>query len=198
MKKENHITVCPASVQHAPAIARLVMTAMTDECCLNLAGAGNTLADFARMMNLLTAMPRSQYSYRNTLVAIDGSSGTVAGAIVAYDGARLHELRRPFIDAAARLLHTDHSGMDDETAPGEWYIDSLAVLPPYRGQGIAHRLLEAAVSLAARHRLPAALLVDKGNPKAERLYRSVGFNYVDDAQWGGHDMRHLRTEAPSR
>ena len=40
--------------------------------------------------------------------------------------------------------------------------------------------------------LPAALLVDKGNPNAERLYRSVGFEYCNDAMWGGHEMRHLR------
>ena len=45
---------------------------------------------------------------------------------------------------------------------------------------------------AADHGLPAALLVDKGNPKAERLYRSIGFEYVEDAMWGGHEMRRLR------
>ena len=44
----------------------------------------------------------------------------------------------------------------------------------------------------ADHGLPAALLVDKGNPKAERLYRSIGFEYVEDAMWGGHEMRRLR------
>ena len=51
----------------------------------------------------------------------------------------------------------------------------------------------AAASLhAASLNLPAALLVDKGNPNAERLYRSVGFEYCNDAMWGGHEMRHLR------
>ena len=36
------------------------------------------------------------------------------------------------------------------------------------------------------------LLVDKGNPKAERLYADMGFEYVNDAVWGGHSMKHLR------
>ena len=41
--------------------------------------------------------------------------------------------------------------------------------------------------------LPAVgLLVDKGNPKAERLYADMGFEYVNDAVWGGHSMKHLQ------
>ena len=111
---------------------------------------------------------------------------------MSYDGAKLHELREAFIEGARREFGVDHSGMDDETAAGEWYLDSLAVFPQFRGQGIAHQLLSAAARRAADHGLPAALLVDKGNPKAERLYRSIGFEYVEDAMWGGHEMRRLR------
>ena len=37
----------------------------------------------------------------------------------------------------------------------------------------------------------AGLLVDKGNPKAEKLYIRVGFEYSNDATWGGHPMKHL-------
>ena len=35
------------------------------------------------------------------------------------------------------------------------------------------------------------LLVDKDNPVGEALYTSVGFQYVNDNQWGGHPMKHL-------
>mgnify|MGYP003440356099 FL=1 len=185
------MNIIEATQQHAPVIANLIMMAMTDECCLNLAGEGRTVADFARLMNQLTAADDTQYSYRNTLLAVT-DEGEVAGAIVSYDGAKLHELREAFIEGARREFGVDHSGMDDETAAGEWYLDSLAVFPQFRGQGIAHQLLSAAARRAADHGLPAALLVDKGNPKAERLYRSVGFEYVEDAMWGGHEMRRLR------
>ena len=63
----------------------------------------------------------------------------------------------------------------------------------YRGQGIATQLLKATVQKAADMGLPAVgLLVDKGNPLAEKLYARVGFGYVDDNEWGGHPMRHLQ------
>ena len=71
------------------------------------------------------------------------------------------------------------------------YIDSRAVRADQRGTGIDHKLLNAAIDRATEAKLPAALLVDKGNPTAERLYRSLGFEYADDAVWGGHAMRHL-------
>lgn len=88
--------IIQASPNHAADIAQLVMMAMTDECCLNLAGEGNTLSDFARVMNRLTAADYSQYSYCNTLVAID-DDGQVAGAIVSYDGGQLHACARPLL-----------------------------------------------------------------------------------------------------
>ena len=54
-------------------------------------------------------------------------------------------------------------------------------------------LLEKMKQHAASLQLPAALLVDKGNPTAERLYTSLGFEYCDDAMWGGHEMKHLKS-----
>ena len=87
--------------------------------------------------------------------------------------------------------------MDDETQTGELYIDSLAVADTYRRQGVAEALLRATVSRAEMLCLPAVgLLVDKGNPNAERLYRRIGFCYVNDAMWGGHAMRHLQIVFP--
>ena len=56
------------------------------------------------------------------------------------EGTKDHELRRAFIEAAKKYIGKDHSGMDDETQAGELYLDSLAVLPEYRRQGIAKKL----------------------------------------------------------
>jgi DNA-3-methyladenine glycosylase I len=111
---------------------------------------------------------------------------------VSYDGGRLHELRRAFIKAAMEFIGKDHSGMDDETQSGELYLDSLAILPEYRRQRIASRLLIATKERATRMGLPCVgLLVDKDNSDGEALYSSVGFRYVDDNHWGGHPMKHL-------
>ena len=97
-----------------------------------------------------------------------------------------------FIESAKEYIGKDHSGMDDETQAGELYLDSLAVLPEYRRQGIASRLIWATKERADRMGLPCVgLLVDKGNPDGEALYASAGFKYVNDSVWGGHPMKHL-------
>ena len=88
--------------------------------------------------------------------------------------------------------------MDDETQAGELYLDSLAVLPDYRRQGIAWRLLKATKEKADRMGLPCVgLLVDKGNPAGEALYVSVGFRYANDSSWGGHPTKHLTSSNSS-
>ncbi len=190
MENQTTIEIQTATAGQAPAIARLIMAAMTEECCLHFCGEGATIDDFYTMMTQLVERTDSQYSYRNTLVAMDGDR--VAGILVSYDGGQLHTLRRQFVDYAKRFLHRDHSGMDDETQPGELYLDSLAVAPDYRRRGIATRLLEASVGRAREMGLPCVgLLVDTGNPQAERLYRACGFQYANDSHWGGHAMRHL-------
>ena len=174
----------------AADIARLIMTAMTDDCCLHFCGAGYGLKDFHRMMTMLVEREDTQYSYLNTLVAMDGDR--VVGVAVSYDGGRLHALRRAFVEAAKAYVGKDHSAMDDETQAGELYLDSLAVEPDHRRQGIARRLLRATKAKSDRMGLPCVgLLVDKGNPTGEALYASVGFRYVNDSTWGGHPMKHL-------
>ena len=184
------IEIREATKGQAAEIARLIMMAMTDDCCLHFCGDGYGLEEFRRMMTSLVEREDSQYSYRNTLVAMHHEM--VVGIAVSYDGGRLHELRRAFIQAAKEKIGKDHSGMDDETQAGELYLDSLAVLPEYRRQGIAQRLLRATKVKAEKMGLPCVgLLVDKGNPAGEALYASVGFRYANDSHWGGHPMKHL-------
>ena len=208
------IEIREATKSQAAEIACLIMTAMTDDCCLYFCGEGYGLEDltssracshsaeqaslrrsrllaaFRKMMTMLVEREDSQYSYRNTLVAMDADR--VVGISVSYDGGLLHELRRTFIEAAKEHLGKDHTGMDDETQAGELYLDSLAVLSEYRRQGIARRLLLATKERANRMGLPCVgLLVDKDNPVGEALYASVGFRYVGDNRWGGHPMKHM-------
>lgn len=184
------IEIREATKNQAAEIASLIMMAMTDDCCLYFCGEGYGLEDFRRMMAMLVEREDSQYSYKNTLVAMD--EGKVVGVSVSYDGGRLHELRRAFIESAKEYIGKDHSGMDDETQSGELYLDSLAVLPEYRCRGIAKRLIEATKEKTNSMGLPCVgLLVDKGNTTGEALYSSVGFRYANDNMWGGHPMKHL-------
>ena len=184
------IDIQNATKEQSAEIARLIMMAMTDECCLHFCGEGHGLNDFLMMMTVLVECERSQYSYSNTLVAL--ANGRVVGVAVSYDGGRLKELRQVFIEKAKEYLGKDHSGMADETQAGELYLDSLAVLPEYRRMGIGTLLLKATKEKAETMGLPVVgLLVDKDNPNAETLYASIGFRYANDSQWGGHAMKHL-------
>ena len=81
------IEIREATKSQAAEIAQLIMTAMTDNCCQYFCGEGYGLEDFRRMMTMLVGREDSQYSYRNTLVAMDGDK--VVGISVSYDGGRL-------------------------------------------------------------------------------------------------------------
>ena len=186
------MVITKATINHANAVARLIMQAMNYDCCRYFAGPDHTLSDFESVMTALVESEYSQYSYTNAIVALD-DNGEVAGVCVSYDGKDLHRLREAFVSAARKAFGRDFSSMTDETQAGELYIDSIAVESRYRGKGIAGQLLDATKQKARQLGIPAVgLLVDKGNPDAERLYLRHGFEYVGDNTWGGHPMKHLQ------
>lgn len=83
-------------------------------------------------------------------------------------------------------------GMSDETDPQEWYLDSLAVWPEYRHQGIGAALLNAGIAQACTAGKPAGLLVDKTNLGARKMYESIGFVRIGDRPFAGIMMDHMR------
>ena len=184
----NNIIIKPATRGQASEIAWLIMEAMDYDCCRHFAGEQHTLDDFHEMMTALVEMDDSQYSYRNTLCAMAGDD--IAGMLVGYDGKDLLRLRKAFIHLAKERLGQDFSGMDEETTAGEYYLDSLCVKTTYRKHGIATALLRA--TIAQHGDQPVGLLVDVTHPWAERLYKAIGFQFVNDTTWGGHNMRHMQ------
>ncbi len=186
------ITIRPAQRQEASEIASLIMEAMNPDCCKWFYGPEHTDIDFHEFMTGLVEAGNTQYSYLNTLVAYDTDEDNIAGALVSYDGALLHELRKPFVEGMKRWFGRDFSSLDDETRAGELYLDSLCVKQMYRGEGIATRLLTASFEKTRQMNLPCTgLLVDQGNPKARKLYASLGFTVANEASWGGHLMWHM-------
>lgn len=191
MATYQRFTIGIGKPNEAAQIARLIMTAMTDECCQYFCGSDHTLKDFHSLITQLAGRQNTQYSYANTICCRD-VAGNVVGVCTSYDGSELLRLRQAFIDGAKKAFGIDHSSIPLETEAGELYIDSLAVLPEYRGQGIASMLLEKTKEKCVRMGIPAVgLLVDNGNPKAELLYRKCGFEVVGVNEWGGHPMKHM-------
>lgn len=183
-------TIEHARKEQAPEIAQLIMLAMNHDCCQNIAGPHHSLDDFHRVLTSLVEAEESLYSYRNTLAAIT-PKGELAGICVGYDGSRFSTLKTSLHEALRREFGQDLSTAADETEAGEYYLDSLAVSPQHQGKGVATALLRAEIDLHG-DRQPVGLLVDTGNPLAQKLYERIGFSVVGDATWAGHPMRHMQ------
>lgn len=143
---------------------------------------------WSRIFTDLARREDSQYSYRNALKAVT-DDGLIAGIIIAYDGGKLHELRKQFFRRFKQEFGHEIDHVTDETEPGEWYIDSLAVFPEFRGQSIGSRLLQAAIDRSPAD-LKAGLLCSKTNPQAARLYEKLGFKCVGERPFFGELMNH--------
>jgi len=185
-----NITIREASPDDASLIAEVVAMAIGEQTARLYCGDKylDVLAETARTDN-------TQYSYRNALVAL--ADGMPVGAIVGYDGAMLAELRANTL----AIIHRHNPALtinDDETQPGEFYLDSLGVNASYRGHGIASALLDALATKAFTYgHSRVGLLVDYENPSAERLYTRLGFQFIDNKTFLGHKMKHLQRR-PSR
>lgn len=158
------------------------------------------------IMTEICAMDDTLYSWRNALVA--ELDGTPAGSITAYDGGLYHELSKRTFEVFAEKSGGWSYKMDAETKAGEYYLDSLAVLPLFRGLGLGKQLLIAAMEEAeALGFYTASLIVDPESTGVVRLYSSCGFSLDTDSHSqvrpdlpAGHlwcfDCDYLRMTAP--
>lgn len=175
----------------ASLIGETVVSAVGDEIAENFAYP-KSKADVLRLFTNLAAREDSQYSYINTMKAVD-ENGRPMGFIIGYDGERLHELRKAFFEEVRSVLDREMEGtVPDECETDEFYLDSLAVFPEFRGKGIARALISAMVQRAASYGKPLGLLCDKDNKKARRLYDSLGFIQVGETPFAGEMMNHLQ------
>ena len=130
----------------------------------------------------------NQYSYTNCYVA--EIENEIVGTINIYDGAELETLRQPIVQYIRKHYNVDFSP-ENETEKGEWYIDTIGVNPMYQGQGIGTKLLKFVIEkYAINNQQTLGLLVDK--PKAEKLYLSLGFEYIKKKLLAGKQMKHLQ------
>lgn len=114
------------------------------------------------------------YSYRRTRVAeIDGAP---VGSLLSYPGEIYRELhRKTFREFWPELAQMDAES-EMETGPGEYYLDSLAVVPSCRHHGIGKALLLDGIRKGESLGYDRITLVaDSGMPHLVRLYGSIGF-----------------------
>jgi len=183
-----NIAIRQAELEDSPIIAKAIVMALGEEVAKEYCG-----KDYLSVLDEIIRMEDTQYSYRNALVAV--ADNVPVGATIGYDGGLLEQLR----DKTLSVIHRYNPGLvvtDDETSAGEFYLDTIGMLPEFRGFGIGRKLLLAMrdKAFSMGHKC-VGLLVDLGNPDAERLYRSLGFEQVGEIDFFGHKMKHLQTQA---
>lgn len=184
--KAPKITIRSARVEDAATIARAVAMAIGDKEALR-AYCGN---DYMAVLTQIAATKGTQYSWQYALVAeVDG---TAAGAVVGYDGDDLQSLREGTF-AIVRQLTGRVPNIANETEGGEYYLDSVGVLPEFRGLNVGRTLVKEFCNkvFATQHNC-VGLIVDSNNPQAEKLYTSLGFERVGTRLFFGHRMWHLQ------
>lgn len=131
----------------------------------------------------------NQYSYENTLVFVEEEE--VLGSITAYDGAKLDELRKPFLEYL-KLNFGFEEQPENETQAGEIYLDTISVNPNHQGKGIGKKLILAMINQAKLEGFTkVGLLVDVKNPSAKKLYEKLGFQVSGVKALMGGEYEHL-------
>ncbi|MCQ2306676.1 MAG: GNAT family N-acetyltransferase [Bacteroidales bacterium] len=134
----------------------------------------------------------SIYSWRNSIVAV--ADDKPVGCLVAYDGSRYRELReKSWLNLWDSMDPECLKTTEAETKDGEFYLDSMAILPGYRGLNIGKMLIEFAINkgkcLGCEY---ATLLVDIDKPRLEAYYHSAGFERFDEMEYFGRKYNRMR------
>ena len=189
------MTIRKATIDDAPFIALVVVEALGDDIMERYPE--HIGGQDRRRLELLAESIRQDstlYSWRHTAIAQD-TDGTPLGAIVAYPADNYMQMRTSTFAMLSELISFDVESMDAEASPGEYYVDSIAVVPKARGQGIARQLLLHAIAKAQEMLLPAILACEPNNLGAKALYESLGFRHNGDLFiFGHHYLRMERAE----
>ena len=187
---DSEIVVRQANPSDAVTAARLIYLTMGP-----LADYLVGLGDPARALTVLGELfgrPRNRFSYQFTdLVLV---AGDVAGLLTSYPE---KGIRRRDLSTGRQLMQILSVGdflrfvrrslilvKLREAAAGEYFIHSVAVLPEFRRQGIATRLMALAEARARQHGLDrCSLSVEVDNGAACGLYERLGYRTVDTRCW---------------
>ena len=210
-------TIRDANPSDGEFIARNVLAAMGYEVFndvdagskIEVGSASLNIQDAIKVFGEVCARPDTLYSYTRTRVAsVDGKA---VGSLTAYSGDDYLPLR----DLTWGLLNSvfassDASGEEasDEDAasgmpsaepecrPGEFYLDSMAIIPEYRRMTfeyagstdrIGHLLMLDGIDEGRRKGFPRiSLIVDKIKPRLKSYYSALGFRPDGEILFFGH------------
>ena len=138
----------------------------------------------------------NQYSFQNCFVA-EGEN-EILGSINIYDGADLELLRAPIAEYIKKHFNIDFNP-EKETQQGEYYINSFGVNPDQQGKGIGTKILQHIIKIyTVENQYTLGLLLDEGNPSAEKLYLKLGFEFAGRKELVGKKMKHLQKKPENK
>jgi len=174
-----NITIQNASEKDAETVAWVVFAALDD------------YDEVSKKMLQVCTEPDTLYSWDKTrIVYVDGKP---AGGLISYEGKDYTRLREKTWfrcwDDDPEIL----KAVEQECFPGEYYLDSMALLPEYRKMGLGRKLVLDAIEIGrSRGCKYATLLVDKHKSGLIAYYQSIGFEIYDSMIYFGHDYWRMR------
>lgn len=182
------MTIRKATLSDSPSIATYLLLAMEDIVYQFICEENYTKA--RAFLLLFVQSENNQYSYQNCFVVEENNE--ILAAVNVYDGAKLNTLRAPVIDYVRTHFNKDFSP-EDETQPGEYYIDTLGVDPKCQGKGIGSTLLQFLIDhYVYQKKQSLGLLVEEAKPAAKKLYLKLGFKVIGEKTLVGKKMEHLQ------
>jgi ribosomal protein S18 acetylase RimI-like enzyme len=158
-----------ATTEDAPLLAELVNYAgegMPLYLWSKLSSGGETAWDIGVRRALRT---EGAFSYRNAVIVEDG--GQRVGCLIGYG---ISDCPEPVASDLPQMFVPLQEL--ENLAPGSWYVNVLAVLPPYRGQGLGTKLLGLADRIArSLGKRGTSVIVSDANTDARRLYKRCGY-----------------------
>lgn len=133
------------------------------------------------------------YSWKNARIAVCG--GRKAGCLIAYSGNDYLSMRERTWGLLSGMSREDLLKMEPEAFPGEYYLDSLAVLPEFRGGGIGGALIRDALGRASSLGFGTATLVceaEAHHDALRRYYSSLGFREYGEMVFFGIRFKRMK------
>lgn len=114
------------------------------------------------------------YTHAHSRIAL--AEGQVVGSLLSYPGDIYRQRRRDTFERLWPQFMELEQRSDQETEPGEFYLDSMAVLPAFRRMGIARALISDGIARGlAKGYKRIALVADAAMPHLQQYYQGLGF-----------------------
>jgi ribosomal protein S18 acetylase RimI-like enzyme len=182
----DNISIRPALAADSDIAAYLIHLSM--KALADYLFGQNDSFEARRILTTLFAQKSNRFSYQFADIAEAGDRP--AGLLISYPGRDMNSLEIPmgrqilkafglarafrFIRNALPLIPVKEAETD------EFFINNVAVLPKFQGQGIGTRLLAHAEKKAKAANLgKCSLSVEIGNEPASRLYRHLGYQVIE-------------------